>query len=92
MIPFDSVLHVLVGGLVTLILFAHKKKGLFVLLSLIILAFGKELYDHSYILGHVNSLCSNEHILDILYTFLLFFLIILMMAFQGRHNIDSKNL
>lgn len=77
----DSILHIIIGGLITLILFSNKVKGIFILFVLVTLALGKELYDHFFVLGHCYPQCMDEHISDFLFSLLFFFLYIPILSF-----------
>lgn len=68
----DSILHILIGGLITIFLYFKKFRGITILLILIIVATSKEFYDHNFVLEHCFSICLNEHISDILFSLLFF--------------------
>lgn len=72
----DSVLHIIVGGILTLMMFSLKVRGIFILISLIFLSVSKEVYDHFYTLGHCYPDCLEEHVVDFLFSLLFFFLYI----------------
>lgn len=82
----DSILHLIIGGLITLFLYASKAKGIVVLLVLASLALGKELYDHYYILGHCYPVCIDEHFTDFLFSLVFFFLYIPVLSFTQKRT------
>jgi uncharacterized membrane-anchored protein len=83
-VAIDSVLHIIVGGLITVILFSNKVKGIVVLFVLVSLALGKELYDHFFVLGHCYPACMDEHISDFLFSLLFFFLYLPILSFTQK--------
>ena len=82
----DSVLHIVFGGVITVFLFSNKVRGIYVLLSLIFLAFTKELYDHFVIVGHCFPACMDEHISDFFFSLLFFFCYIPVLALTQKRS------
>jgi len=72
MLALDSVLHLLVGGVITMLLFASNTKGLYILLVLVLVSLGKEFFDHAFILGHSFPTCQDEHLSDFLFSLFYF--------------------
>ena len=64
----DIIYHFLVGFILVLLSNKTKLSVLTVLVLLVMVALLKELYDHCYILGHIN--CYREHLKDIFFTVL----------------------
>ncbi|MBY0516951.1 MAG: hypothetical protein K2P81_08590 [Bacteriovoracaceae bacterium] len=77
----DSLLHVLLGGFITLLLFANGAKGAFVLFTLLALSSGKEFFDHFFYLGHSYPACMPEHTTDFFSSLIFFFLFLPILSF-----------
>lgn len=80
----DSVLHIVVGGLLTIMLFSLKARGITILLALVTLAASKEFYDHTFTLGHCYPICMEEHATDFLFSLLFFFLYLPFLSFTQK--------
>jgi len=85
-VAIDSVLHILIGGLIALFLFSSKVPGIIILFALISLASGKEIYDHASVLGHCYPACMDEHFSDFFFSLLFFFLYIPILALTQKSS------
>lgn len=80
----DSVLHIFIGAVITLVMYLNKVPGIIILSSLICVALGKEVYDHTAVLGHCYPSCLDEHISDFLFSLLFFLLYIPVLALTQK--------
>lgn len=86
----DTILHIFVGGLLTVFLSSLKIRGVFIFFAIFILAIGKEFLDHFLVVGHCYPICLDEHISDFLFSLMFFVLYFLIIAFTSEKSKDSN--
>ncbi len=86
----DSILHIIVGGLIVSFLFGLGVPSITILFLIVIIAGSKEFLDHFSVLGHCYPDCMDEHESDFLFSLLGFFLFIPIFAFAEFRQVALR--
>ncbi|MFA6237995.1 MAG: hypothetical protein WC635_11745 [Bacteriovorax sp.] len=68
----DSILHIFIGGFLTIFLRYCKVSGTAIFIMIVALSLGKEIYDHFLVLGHCYPACMDEHLSDFFFSLIFF--------------------
>lgn len=88
---FDTILHIMFGGLITAFLFAIGMPSIFVLFFISMIAGAKEFIDHFFVLGHCYPLCMDEHESDFLFSLVGFFVFVPIFAFARLREVALES-
>ncbi|PIP90208.1 MAG: hypothetical protein COW01_12745 [Bdellovibrionales bacterium CG12_big_fil_rev_8_21_14_0_65_38_15] len=86
----DSILHIVLGGLISVFLFGIGMPTVAVFFFMVIIAGSKEILDHVLVLGHCYPECMDEHESDFLFSLLGFSLFIPIFVFSEIRDISLK--
>lgn len=87
----DSILHIVLGGLISVFLFGIGMPTIAIFFFMVIIAGSKEVLDHILVLGHCYPECMDEHGSDFLFSLLGFSLFIPIFVFSEIREISLKS-
>lgn len=91
-LELDKLLHLIVGAAFTILMYESTESFLLTFIGILFISISKEVIDHYTVLNHCWTFCKEQHLLDVLYSIIFFFLYHPLIYFFNRvRSVKRRN-